>query len=716
MDRRGKYHIKITLALRASCCICFFLAATITAYAQISRGGRPLSLSTRAIREIPVVSMPVFDIEQYKREKETEYNSSRLKSLVFAKPFSLDIAPDKDGAWENLADGSRVWRIALQSPGAGSLNIIFSTFRLRPGVSVFLYNPRQTHVLGAFDHRNNQVSGSLAISPVRGDSIIVEMQVEVGLDHFGELVIGNLNHDFIGILDQKAVYFGSSGRCNIDINCPVGDEWQTQKYGIARIMVNGTTFCTGVLVNNTANDGKPYFLTANHCIPDNAAASNTVFIFRYESPFCNGGAGSLDNTLSGSGLLATQGNLDFSLVELSGIPPASFRPWYAGWNRVAEAPLSTVAIHHPSRDVKKIALDTDPPVTSTFGSGYTAGGHWRIAQWDIGTTEPGSSGSPLFDQGGYIRGMLTGGSAKCGDSVNDYFCKFSLAWEMYEGAASQLKPWLDPGNTGAETLHGLNPYAGNEMTADFTVSTTEICAGSKVVFTDFSTGEIDSWSWDFGEGATPASALTRGPHLVEYPTGGSRTVSLEVGGGNESDIKTMQFNLEVKATNLPRAGFGYTEEEFSVRFIDMSENANMWYWEFGDAGTSTFREPVNTYSTNPNQEYTVRQLVRNRACSDTAMQMILVTLTEPGPEPLNRELKVYPVPASSFINIGSSLPFTAGTVVELLSVSGQVLLRIRAGEGASHVSVPVDTLPAGTYILKIVAGDGQATFKIPVLR
>ncbi len=66
--------------------------------------------------------------------------------------------------------------------------------------------------------------------------------------------------------------------------------------------------------------------------------------------------------------------------------------------------------------------------------------------------------------------------------------------------------------------------------ANFSGSASVICIGSPVTFSDLSSPDAISWKWQFGEGATPASAEGKGPHVVYYSTEGAKTVSLEVGG------------------------------------------------------------------------------------------------------------------------------------------------------------------------------------------
>ena len=88
--------------------------------------------------------------------------------------------------------------------------------------------------------------------------------------------------------------------------------------------------------------------------------------------------------------------------------------------------------------------------------GSAPGAFWRIEQWDVGVTEGGSSGAPLFNENKHIVGNLTGGDAYCGYPYNDYFSKFHLDWDYYPQQERQLKYWLDSLGTGQTSLEGFD--------------------------------------------------------------------------------------------------------------------------------------------------------------------------------------------------------------------------------------------------------------------
>ncbi|MFP4060526.1 MAG: T9SS type A sorting domain-containing protein [Bacteroidales bacterium] len=422
---------------------------------QIQLGGIPGSFSLKGIKDIPVYHTPG------RKGLPGSEETSSCKSLVFAHDYPVNINPENHGTWENLPDGTSIWRILLVSTGAYSTGIILEEADFAENARLFLYTPDHEMVKGGYSASVSGLKGIVPLSPLKGDSIIVEYNVPDKIEYKGFFKIAQINHGFLDIFgfeDNTGTMKGRSGKCNVDINCPEGSAWQNEKRAVCKMIVNGKELCTGTLINNTANDGKPYILTANHCIDTENAAYRTIFYFNHEKAICNGKLILPEQSISASTLLSTTPELDYSLSELGVKPPFSFLPFLAGWNRDTSNITSTVTIHHPNGDVKKISIDLDPPGIGNFGEGYDYMSHWHVKRWETGTTEGGSSGGPLFDQNHRIIGDLTGGQATCINPVNDYFSMISRAWEDYPETSRQLKPWLDPLETGVKFMDGMNMY------------------------------------------------------------------------------------------------------------------------------------------------------------------------------------------------------------------------------------------------------------------
>jgi hypothetical protein len=358
---------------------------------------------------------------------------------------------------------------------------------------LFVYDPDQKQIKGAFTSGNNKASGVLPVGHVPGQELVIEMQVPSVLTGYGELELRSLSHAFLNAGfnssqdDCPAGQFGCSAPCNIDINCEEGQAWSIVKSSVVRILTT-RFYCTGVLINNTAYDGTPYILTAEHCLNRQESAETSVFLFNYESALCFGEDGPLSMSIASGDLMTAGDSVDFSLLRLSAVPPDSFETYYAGWDRSDFQTSGTTTVHHPYGDVKKITIDEDLPsiplqqedVPYQGLQDYHYFSFWWIRNWEVGSTEGGSSGAPLFSQTQRVLGTLSGGVAACGDSIgydietdrviynpapnyDDFFTRFAMAWdyEAYKGKA--LKPWLDPVNSGVMSLGGYNPSSSEAI-------------------------------------------------------------------------------------------------------------------------------------------------------------------------------------------------------------------------------------------------------------
>ncbi|MEN8201468.1 MAG: T9SS type A sorting domain-containing protein [Bacteroidota bacterium] len=464
--------------------VILFFTGMVSAGAQVEFPGKPVGINRQLkAAELMYVLPPLNPLELEAAIQEN--SSSTLKPFHFALERTVDLRPESHGSWD-MEGNVRIWRIHILSPEARSMGLVFNTYRLEPGVKVFIYDPDMKQVKGAFTSGNNKVSGILPVGHVPGEELIVEMQVPSGLENYGILRIESISHAYKDVgqmLKDKppAGSFGGADACNIDINCSEGNNWQLTKRSVVRIFTT-RQYCTGVLINNTSYDGTPYILTAEHCLNKQYYADRTVFQFNYESPTCFGPDGPLNMSISAAELISVGDSIDFSLVKLSLTPPENFDVYYAGWDRSDFQTTASKTIHHPWGDVKKISSDYEAPskpaqpgdVPYSDLDDYHYYSFWWIRGWDEGSTEGGSSGGPLFNAGQKVIGTLSGGFARCGDSIDydyekdrviyskalnydDYYTRMSMSWDYEEEKGFSLKPWLDPGNTGHEVVDGYEP-------------------------------------------------------------------------------------------------------------------------------------------------------------------------------------------------------------------------------------------------------------------
>jgi PKD repeat protein len=430
------------------------------------------------------------------------------------------------GTWKELSDGSRIWRLAVKSENAKSINLFYKEFFMPKGAMLHLYNEDKSELLGAFNELNNSQDKYFATAPTYGEITYLEYYEPVYSRGKGKICISQVVHAYRDIYGFLSV---SELSCNVNINCPVGAPWVEQKRSVSRItFIQGGNgyLCTGSLVNNTLQDRSLMYLTAEHCAPDNH--SSMVFYFNYENPTCYGSTGPLNQTLSGAVLKAANYATDFRLVQINGSLPASYNAYFNGWDRSGVQPSNEVAIHHPGGANKKISFDNNPATHSNGFGGRLVNGFWQVI-WDIGMTEGGSSGCPLYDQNKRVIGQNLGGVAsQCENpqAVYKVFGKFSESWGYGGSSSNQLKDWLDPNNSNVITLNGINDQTGIAPISNFTSDTQYLpITGGNINFYDMTTNLPTTWSWSF-PGGNPSTSNVQNPTNINYTQTGAYTVSL----------------------------------------------------------------------------------------------------------------------------------------------------------------------------------------------
>jgi lysyl endopeptidase len=275
------------------------------------------------------------------------------------------------------------------------------------------------------------------------------------------------------VKDTKNEFTSGNARSESCYPCINGEYWKQAKRSVVRILVfneDNTMMCTGVLINNTGMDAKPYVLTAHHCISDQAEADRAIFTFNHDDVNCDGNLPASATSLFGGVLRAHSYEHDFALIEMNDHVPLGFHPYFSGWN-ISHTQFDQVScIHHPLAEPKKVSVQNQQIVTSDFvvegKPNRAANAFWHVKDWDVGYTERGSSGAPLFNKQQQVIGTLSGGESSCSNPHDDFFARLSESWEASADSAAQLKCWLDPNSTGKKILDGFDPLGGRYVVCD----------------------------------------------------------------------------------------------------------------------------------------------------------------------------------------------------------------------------------------------------------
>ena len=277
------------------------------------------------------------------------------------------------GRWDELPSGQRLWRLAIRSPEATGIRLLFGSFDVRGG-RVWVYaagGKGGSRIEGPFSGRGIFDDGEFWSGIVFGDSVVVEYEPARGAPSHGEppFRVSRLSHLVENATPKAEGLVNASlpdanvAACHVDATCY--PEWGESGAGVARIVfetTEGLTVCSGSLINTRTSGLRPYFLTANHCINNEASARSIIAFWLYHTPSCNGQRPSiLDSPFTlGARYVAGGGQRDgdFSLLLLNQSPPPGVV--FNGWDpNPITAGAAVTGIHHPGSppgDHKRISF------------------------------------------------------------------------------------------------------------------------------------------------------------------------------------------------------------------------------------------------------------------------------------------------------------------------------------------------------------------------
>jgi len=572
------------------------LLVTLAAFAQISSGGAPVPFNAGeyagggALKSGRFSALGAGGFFQ-KLDVDTVYHPAEpgSKTFVAGNVCKVDITPDNSGT-VFTSNGYKVWRTGITSPGAAAINVVFSEFNIPEGAKLFLYNPSQSVVLGAFTSVNNNSENVLPVQPLSADTIIVEYQepdAASGYGFRGKLKIGYAGHNFYdvnGYLKQtnpgggisccKQAYLADPENPVINASCLIFVTYTDKSQ---------CTYGSGALINNP--DGKPYVISANHVFQKKYAATSVFFFMNHMVK--DGVKGSAELSIAGSKSVTAAEDLDLAMVELNQMPPKDYRPYFAGWDANENAGYSNPykCIHHPNGDFAKISYATQQAVISKTNfdtQKFLYKSFWKIAKWSDGATEGGSSGSPLLNSDNKIVGCLTGGSSSCSNPVNDYYWMLSFAWEFHVDSEMRLKNWLDPHNQGIKSMAGADPYA-----SDFPCSrVSNFADGDEIGYqrlsgtaTGYQAGHNSLGCTAYAEkyefdDDTEVYGIYTGSYKGKYKSGSDLYVKVYAGGDTPGEelasavFRPTDYSYSYSGTLTPSANKNWNSRDTYIRFSE----------------------------------------------------------------------------------------------------------------------------------------------------
>jgi hypothetical protein len=306
-------------------------------------------------------------------------------------------------SWQSRQDGGAALRMEFTSRDAKGLRL-----QLRGelnGLELRVYEPGGQAVFGPYTSFpgvwEKGETPSWWTPTIDGESIGLEFYQRKHADiQLPQLVAVSYVYEDISddeMLDED---------CLLDSTC--FSAWNSEARGIGRVsFVDGGNFvCTGAMLNRSAFDFAPIFMTARHCIHNQAAANSLEIRWLYQSNICNGTVPDLSTRPRNNGalMLKLHRDSDWSLLGLFEPSNADyFLGWDSGyWNNGSAA----AGIHHPSGGPKKIHFGTKS--SDTTCSAAESNQQWLVVA-ATGAARRGASGSPAFDAAHRVRGTMSCG-------------------------------------------------------------------------------------------------------------------------------------------------------------------------------------------------------------------------------------------------------------------------------------------------------------------
>lgn len=310
-------------------------------------------------------------------------------------------------------------------------------------------------------------------------------------------------------------------------------------------------------------------------------------------------------------------------------------------------------------------------------------------------------------------GVYFSSSARTGDSGASHSFDGGKTWtilpELYGvqslaiGFTDIANGWIGAFNS-SPTMGGFMKFTGNSTITNFESDETINCVDNVISVSDksYSVNDILSYSWSFGEDASPQTATGIGPHDVSYTTAGKKTITLEV-TDNLDNTFTYERENYIEIIDLPTVDFTYVIGGNTIDFTNISTQGLSYFWTFGDGRTSTDYHTRNVYGTN--QTYSVSLEVSRGGCAVSTQQDIEMTTVSI--EDFHSEIieSIYPNPVKDMLVI--ELNDFSSIDVSIIDISGKIIYYNNFSNSSKQLNINVQSLENGIYFIQLKNEDGR---------
>jgi PKD repeat protein len=245
---------------------------------------------------------------------------------------------------------------------------------------------------------------------------------------------------------------------------------------------------------------------------------------------------------------------------------------------------------------------------------------------------------------------------------------------------------------------------GQAPNANFSFIPSGACEEAFVLFSDASTGTVETYNWEF-PGGTPATSTEANPTIF-YENAGLYTVSLSVEGPLGASEIVREGAIEVLLR--PNPNFNFTIDGLSVSFQNTSSDADRFTWSFGDGNSSNETNPTHVYA-EPGL-YDVSLNAQNRYCGLAVSQAVFLKPNTTQNSAFASALTVYPNPFNEALSFLYESTNESPTIrYECYDDLGR---RLERGSFDKRLTLVRPQWPRGTYWIKFEAKGKLAWQKV----
>lgn len=396
----------------------------------------------------------------------------------------------------------------------------------------------------------------------------------------------------------------------------------------------------------------------------------------------------------------------------------AFQNWRCGtlinWDIGATSTVNTIA--RDGTNVIRFDIGSELPNgvlgrCSSWWSGCFVGGTtlWYVAELDIVFDDgqnwnygPGSPTNSQYDfesvavhelGHGHQLGHVIKSSEIMHYSISNGQTKRVLSSEGdLSGGDYVMDLNLKGGICGRSVMVALNPnFCSLIPVAGFSASASTLCPTQSVTFTDTSAGSTNSFTWDFGANATPATAMGKGPHIVSYSASGKKTVKLTVGGviGNDVVEKKDLITVDPDKPVSPSTILGPDTACVGSQRYEINKVADATAYEWGVNGGGSVNKTTDSFA-----------MVSFSAIANTADVWVKAMNSCGTSDSIIKTVPVLDMPVSDFtFNIQGDTILLAETSQDAYAT----LWKFPDGQTSSDASLNFIPAQSGLYNVKLLA-------------